>query len=102
MQRLLVLAPLLAACWTAPVVERDLKPPKVLKHLRVPPTCWSTEFYEQWPAQVWLWELTRQCEAEWSEYGEIATCVAVTIDREYQQLWWWVLRWFESCDPARH
>lgn len=90
----------LAACWTgaAPVVE----PPRTARRVRVKPQCWSTEFYEQWPAEASFHAINLACYEQWQgDPGDVGNCVGAEMWRAYDQLWMWTQRWFESCDPER-
>lgn len=89
----------LAACWTGPhVVETPAPTPKKRVVVRTKPTCWTTQFYEAWPVERDLYDVVRECEAQWpGDYVAGATCVAHTMSMAYVHLWYHVRRWWESC-----
>lgn len=91
---------LLAACWTAQPQEPAQPSPRPPRLVRANVGCWTKQFYEQWPRQVWLGDITAACELEYpGEYDRIATCVVVQLSREYDRVWAWNVRWFEACSP---
>lgn len=87
---------LLAACWTAPVVEPIA--PIVAKPHRKRVECWSPEFHAQWPAEVALYELIAKCDEMWPDDQIVSdSCVYMEMWRAYQELLTWTTHWLEAC-----
>ena len=87
---------LLAACWTAPIVEHVeiAKPAPIRKRVE----CWSPEFHEQWPVETALYELIAKCDELWPDNQSVSdSCVYMEMWRAYQELLNWTSRWFEVC-----
>ncbi len=92
---------LVAACWTGRVDE-PATPRRQRAPLKVKPTCWSSAFYEAWPAEIDAQEETAKCVEAWPDSNEMVNaCVSSSYWFAYKQLQWWSQKWFDSCDPGR-
>lgn len=88
----------LAACWTGSVrVEPVARPVKAVRHK---PQCWSAEFHESWPEEIYLYDLIEQCQRDEPDQEVSDGCVYAEMWRGYQRLLYWTQRWFEACDPG--